>query len=45
MRFRAESFLDETMIATAIEVHMDRQIVVATVKSSAVAVLALAGLA
>lgn len=45
MRFRAESFMDDTTIATAIEVQMDHRIVVAIVKASVFAGFALVGMA
>ncbi|WP_347042855.1 hypothetical protein [Brachybacterium nesterenkovii] len=45
MNVRFESIATETTIATAIEVHVNHQIIVAIIKASAVAVIALAGIA
>ncbi len=45
MTVRAACLMTKTTIATAIEIRLDRRIVVAIVKASAVAGLALLGIA
>lgn len=45
MRFRAESLMNETTIATAIEIQVDHRFVVAIVKASVFAGLAVVGIA